>query len=113
GYERRQGRPDQRTNETVRVRHVIKIERTRRRDSRNDSHLFDPKQDKRCPKKIEQLHRNKQNPQGDFVLLTRGRERDAVMSNEHRSSSLVDLITLSILSLSRHQNNPRKIWQNV
>jgi len=48
-------------DQAVRVRHV-KIERTRRRDSQNDSHFFKPEEDERRPQKVEQLNRDKQNP---------------------------------------------------
>src|SRR5438874_4498526 len=81
-------RPEERAEEAVRVRHVIKIERISRGDSGNETHLLDPKQNKWRPQKIQQLHGHEQNPELDFVSLRFDRERDAVMPYEHQSFSL-------------------------
>src|SRR5205823_9225492 len=57
---KRYGRPEERADEAVRVRHVIKIERICRGNSGNETHLFDPKQNKWRPQKVQQLHGHEQ-----------------------------------------------------
>ena len=78
-------RPEERADQAVCVRHVIKIERIGRGDSGNETHLLDPKQNERRPQKIQQLHRHEQNPERDLVSLRFDRKRDAVMPDEHPS----------------------------
>src|SRR6266487_449032 len=80
---KRYRRPEERAEEAVRVRHVIKIERISRGDSRNETHLLDPKQNKWRPQKIQQLHGHEQNPERDLISRRFDRERNAVMPHEH------------------------------
>jgi hypothetical protein len=92
---KRHRRPEERANETVRVRHVIKIERISGGDSGNETDLLDPKQNKWRPQKIQQLHGYEQNPERDLVLLRFDRKRDTVMADEHQSFSLNTAARLS------------------
>src|SRR5438128_6038549 len=94
---KRYRRPEERANETVRVRHVIKIERVSRGDSGNETHFLDPKQNKWRPQKIQQLHGHEQDPERDFVSLRFDRKRDAVMPDEHQFFSLNTAARLSTL----------------
>jgi hypothetical protein len=48
------------------------------------THLLDPKQNERCPQKIQQLHGHEQNPQRDLISRRFDCERDAVMPDEHQ-----------------------------
>ncbi len=92
-------RPEERAEEAVRVRHVIKIERISRGDSRNETHLLDPKQNKWRPQKIQQLHGHEQNPERDLISRRFDRERNAVMPDEHYCSVWLSLLQLSICGL--------------
>src|SRR6266568_617289 len=92
-------RPEERAEEAVRVRHVIKIERISRGDSRNETHLLDPKQNKWRPQKIQQLHGHEQNPERDLISRRFDRERNAVMPDEHYCSVWLSLLQLSICRL--------------
>src|SRR5438874_5056791 len=82
---KRHCRPEERADEAMRVRHVIKIQRISRGDSGNEPHLLDSKQNKWRPQKIQHLHGHEQNPERDFVSLRFDRESDAVMPHEHSS----------------------------
>src|SRR5439155_14658226 len=93
---KRYRRPEERAEEAVRVRHVIKIERISRGDSGNETHLLDPKQNKWRPQEIQQLHGHEQNPERDFVSLRFDSERDAAMPDEHYCSVWLSLLQLSI-----------------
>src|SRR5258708_8751541 len=68
--------PEQRADQAVCVRHVIKIERISRSDSGNETHFLDPKQNKWRPQKIQQLHGYEQNPQRDLISRPFDCERD-------------------------------------
>ncbi len=96
---KRYRRPEERAEEAVRVRHVIKIERISRGDSGNETHPLDPKQNKWRPQKIQQLHSYEQNPERDFVSLCFNRERNTVMPDEHYCSVWLSLLQLSICRL--------------
>src|SRR5437773_12241305 len=82
---KRYGRPEERADEAVCVRHVIKIERTSRSDSRNETHFLDPKQNKWRPQTIQQLHGHEQDPERDLISRRSDCEREAVMPDEHSS----------------------------
>jgi hypothetical protein len=60
--QQRSGRPEERREQVVGIRHVVEIERIRGRNAGDDPNLLDAEQDKRRPEDVEQLDGDKQNP---------------------------------------------------
>ena len=77
------GGPHQRADQAMCVRHVIKVERIGRGYSRDDADLLDPEQNEWSPENVEQLDREKEDPQGNVGFRSLCREAHAVVANEH------------------------------
>jgi hypothetical protein len=85
--EQRAHRPQDRPQETVRVRHVVQIQRIGSRDAGNDPDLFDAEQDERRPEDVQQLHRNEEDPEGNRSVDSLQSEGRAIVSDEHGGES--------------------------
>jgi len=77
-----QRRPAQHAQQTVRIRHVIQIERVGSGDAGDDPHLLNPQQNKDRPQHINKLHGDKQQPKWNALFRALGGKADAVMTGE-------------------------------
>ena len=75
--------PNNRHDQTVRIRMKIRVEHAACREAFDHAQLLNPEQNQRRPDVVEKLHRDEQNPERDFVSFDSARESNAVMSNKH------------------------------
>ncbi len=77
--------PNDRRDQTVRIRMKIRVEHTPSGEPFDDAQLLNPKQNKRRPQLIKELDSDEQNPERNSVLLTLSRESNTVMTDKHFS----------------------------
>src|SRR5687768_12407656 len=85
-------RPKEPCHEAVSIRHVIKVERVRGRDSRRDPHFLNPRQDKDGPEHINKLYCNEEQPQRNTLVEALNSEAHTIMSDEHFSAPHVSSV---------------------
>ena len=81
--------PDDRRDQTMRIRVVIRVEHAACRETFDDAQLLNPEKDECRPDIIEELDSSEQNPKRDSVFIALNRKRDTVMPDKHFSISSI------------------------